>query len=129
MTVARLSKRYDKTVLHFTFANKITIMIESLLSSSTVLVATELFLKNVVVDVEVRWSISGTKEFSIVRRTEGEARALVDMDYVASDELGNLARLGFVNEVNVTLNDVRDSWARVVCGDRMAGANLTDSCT
>jgi hypothetical protein len=82
--------------------------------------------------------------FGIVRRREGVARAVVDMDYVASNELGNLVRLGFVLDVYFTyvirsvqhitihvqrtLDDVRDSWAKVVCGDGLAAANESDGC-
>ena len=69
------------------------------------------------------------------------------MDYIASDELGNLVRCGFVHGVQFTyvarsvqhitillkpvqrtLDDVPDSWAMVVCGDGLAGVNLTDNC-
>ena len=85
--------------------------------------------------------------FRFVRRNEGVVRAVVDMDYVTGDKLGNLVRLGFVLEVQFTyvvrsvqhitillqhvqrtLDDVQDSWARVVCGDGLAGANLSDGC-
>ena len=73
---------------------------------------------------------------------------VVDMDYVASDELADLVRLGIVPEVHftyavqllvvqhitllfkhvrLTLDDVCDRWTRVVYGDRSAGSNLTDS--
>ena len=74
-------------------------------------------------------------------------RFVVDMEYVASDKLGNLIRLGIVPEVHftyavqlvhhinilfkhvqLTLDDVCDSWARVVCGDRHASGKLSDSC-
>ena len=74
-------------------------------------------------------------------------RAVVNMDYVASEELGNLARLGFVRDVEFTyigrsvqhitillkhvqrtLDDVTDSWARVLCGDGLPGVNFTESC-
>ena len=69
------------------------------------------------------------------------------MDYVASDELGNLVRLRLVLDVQFpyvvrsvqhttmlltcsqrTLDDIPDSWARVVCGDGLAGVNDSDSC-
>ena len=85
--------------------------------------------------------------FGIVRRSESEVRVLVDMDYVASEEFGNLVRLGFILDVNFTyvvrsvqqnyniskhvqrtLDDVPDSWASIVCGDGMADSNLTDNC-
>ena len=75
-------------------------------------------------------------------------RAVVDMEYVASEELGDLFRLGIVLEVHFTyavrsvqhitilllkhvqhtLDDVRNSWAWVVCGDGRPGAKLADSC-
>jgi hypothetical protein len=83
--------------------------------------------------------------FGFVRRKEGVARVLVDVDYVASYKLGNLVRLGFVLDVHFTyvvrsvstndntsehvqrtLNDVSDSWAKVVSGDGLAGVNLSD---
>jgi hypothetical protein len=35
----------------------------------------------------------------MVRRREGVASVVADMDYVANDELGNLVRLGFVIDV------------------------------
>ena len=86
--------------------------------------------------------------FGIARRCEGEACVLVDMDYVASDELGNLVRLGFVLDVEFTyvvrsvqhkyyhtskhvqrtLDDVPNSWASIFCEDGMANGNLTESC-
>ena len=88
-----------------------------------------------------------TFTFRFVRRNEGVVRAVVNMDYVTSNELGNLVRLEFVLEVQFTyvvrsvqhitillqhvqrtLHDVQDSWARVVCGDGLAGANLSNSC-
>ena len=74
---------------------------------------------------------------------------LVDMEYIASDELGNLVRLGIVREVNFTyagpvssnqhitvllnnpqrtVDDVCDSWAMVVCGDGRADDKLSHSC-
>ena len=81
--------------------------------------------------------------FGFARTSEGVVRFVVDMDYVASDDLANLFRLGIVHEVHftyavqlvqhitillsmfgLTLDDVCDSWARVVCGDRRAGVNL-----
>jgi hypothetical protein len=37
--------------------------------------------------------------FGIARRREDEVRVEVGMDYIASDELGNLVRLGFVLDV------------------------------
>ena len=71
-------------------------------------------------------------------------RALVDVDYITSSELGNLVRLGFVfyvqfaydvqsvyhtsKHVQRTLDDVQNSWAMVVCGDGHAHANLSDAC-
>ena len=73
-------------------------------------------------------------------------RFVVDMEYVASEELDNLVRLGIVLEVHftyavrlfqhitilfkhvkLTLDDVYGSWARVVCWDGYAGGKLTDS--
>ena len=69
------------------------------------------------------------------------------MDYVASEELGNLARFGFIREMDFTyvvrsvqyitillkhvqrtIDDVPDSWARVLCGDGLAGVKLSESC-
>ena len=84
--------------------------------------------------------------FGFARSSEGVERAFVDMEYVASDELGNLVRLGIFREmhftyavqlvrknyyhtpkhVQLTPDDVHKSWARVVCGDRNAGGKLTD---
>jgi len=93
-----------------------------------VVLATELCLLNEVLGVEVRWSIRGTKDFGFVRSSEGEVSVVVDMDYVASDELGNFVRLGIVLEVHFALDDVCNSWARVVCGDGHADGKLTDSC-
>jgi len=78
--------------------------------------------------VEVRWTITGTKHFGFVRRSEDAVRAFIDMDYVASDELGNFVRLGFVLDVQFTFDEVQDSWAMVVSGDGLAGANLGDNC-
>jgi hypothetical protein len=69
---------------------------------------------------------------------------LVNVEYIASDELGDLARLGWVLEMDFTyvlrwvqytrslpqlraLDDICNSWARVVCGDRLAGMNFTES--
>ena len=70
------------------------------------------------------------------------------MDYVASEELGNLVRLGIVRDVHFTyavqllqhitimihfkhvkisLDDVSDSRARIVCWDGHAYGKLTDS--
>jgi hypothetical protein len=88
--------------------------------------------------------------FGFVRRRQGDVRVLLDVDYVAGHELGNLARLGIVRKVRFTyairsvelsstyyhtskhfqrtLDDVRDSWARVVCGDGHTGGKLTESC-
>ena len=40
--------------------------------------------------------------FGFVRSSEGVVRAFVDMDYVASDELGNLVRLGIVLKMYFT---------------------------
>ena len=84
---------------------------------------------------------------------DGVVRAVDDMDYVASDKLGNLVRVGFVlnvqstvstyvgspvsstyyhyhtsKHVQRTLDNVHDSWARVVYGDGLTGANLSNSC-
>ena len=75
-------------------------------------------------------------------------RVVVDMKYVASEELGNLVRLGIVREVHftyavqllvvqhitilpfkhvkLTLDDVCDSRARVVCWDGHAYGKLSD---
>ena len=71
----------------------------------------------------MRWSIRGTKycdkvsnqsvsisnrlrqfnlTFGFVRRSEGVVRLVVNMEYVASEELGNLVRLGIVLEVHFT---------------------------
>ena len=74
-------------------------------------------------------------------------RALLNMDHIASDKLGNFIRLGIILEVHSTyavrfssanyhtsknvqrtLDDVCDSRARVVCGDGHADGNLTDTC-
>jgi hypothetical protein len=73
-------------------------------------------------------------------------RALVDMEYVSSDELSNLIRLGIVLEVHFTyrvqlvqhitillnvqrtLDDVYDSWTMVVRGDWHAGGKIGHSC-
>ena len=40
--------------------------------------------------------------FGLIRSSEGVVRAFVNMDYVASDELGNLVRLGIVLEMYFT---------------------------
>ena len=40
--------------------------------------------------------------FGFVRGKEGVARVVFDMDYVASEKLGNLVRLGFVPDVHFT---------------------------
>ena len=40
--------------------------------------------------------------FGFVRRGEDDVRTVVDMEYVASDELGNLVRCGFVLDVQFT---------------------------
>ena len=81
----------------------------------------------------------------MVWSSEGVVRAVVDMEYVASDELGNLVRLGIVLEVHFTyavrlvqhvsskhvqrtLNDVCDSRTRVVSGDGHTNGKFTDSC-
>ena len=40
--------------------------------------------------------------FRFVRRREGDLRVGLDVDYVASDELGNLVRLGIVRAVHFT---------------------------
>ena len=40
--------------------------------------------------------------FGFVRRSNGDVRAVVDMDYIASDELGNLVRHRFVLVVQFT---------------------------
>ena len=72
--------------------------------------------------MEVRWSISGTKDcgkvssqylsnillkgfiftFGFARSSQGVVRAMFDMDHIASDELGNLVRFGIVLEVHFT---------------------------
>ena len=80
---------------------------------------TELFL-NEVLRAEVRWCISDTKNwqsvsiypidnlngfiltFGFVRSSERIVRALIDMDYVASNKLGNLVGLGIILEVHFT---------------------------
>ena len=85
--------------------------------------ATELFLRNVVLGVEVRWTIRDTKDcskvsnqylsnsgnsnyfnltFGIVRSGEGDIRAVVDMDYITSNKLGHLVRRGFIVDVYFT---------------------------
>jgi hypothetical protein len=94
--------------------------------------------------------ISPTKQtndlltFGIGRGSEGVKRAYFNVDYIASHELGDLARLGWVLDVEFTyvlrwvqytrarpqlhtLDDISNSWARVVCGDRLAGMNFTES--
>jgi hypothetical protein len=38
--------------------------------------------------------------FGFIRRRKGDVRVRLDVDYVASDDLGNLARLGIVREVH-----------------------------
>ena len=40
--------------------------------------------------------------FGFIRRAEDEVRGVVDMDYVASDKLGNLVRHGIVLDVHFT---------------------------
>ena len=40
--------------------------------------------------------------FGFARSSEGVERAFVDMEYVASDELGNLVRLGIFREMHFT---------------------------
>ena len=40
--------------------------------------------------------------FGFVRGKESVARVLIDMDYVASEKLGNLVGLGFVPNVHFT---------------------------
>ena len=40
--------------------------------------------------------------FGFVRRNEGVVRVVVNRNYVASNELGNLVRLGFVLDVHFT---------------------------
>ena len=40
--------------------------------------------------------------FGFVRSSEGVVRVVVNMDYVASNELGNLVRLGIVLEAHFT---------------------------
>ena len=70
--------------------------------------------------MEVRWSISDTKDwqsvskyqihnlygfiftFGFIRSSERVVRALIDMEYVASNKLGNLVGLGIVLEVHFT---------------------------
>ena len=70
--------------------------------------------------------------------------AAVDMDYIASDELGNFVRLRFFLDVQYTyvvrsvqytskhvqrtLDYVQDRWAMVVYGDGLADGKLSDSC-
>ena len=85
--------------------------------------------------------------FGFVRGSEGVVRRVVNMEYIASDEFGNLVRLRIVREVHftyavqlvhhitiifkhvqLTLNDVYHSWAMVVCGDRHASGKLCHSC-
>jgi len=73
------------------------------------------------------WSVRDTEDFGVARGSEGVKRALFNVDYIASDELDDLARLGIVFEMDFTLNNICDSWARVVCGDRLADVNLTES--
>ena len=43
--------------------------------------------------------------FGFVRSSERVVRAVIDMDYVASDKLGNLIRLGIVLYVQFTYAD------------------------
>ena len=75
-----------------------------------------------------------------------DARSLVDMDYVACDELGNLSmrfvldveftyvvgvsstHLHISKHVQRTRDDVPDSWTWIVCRDGIAVGNLNDSC-
>ena len=45
--------------------------------------------------------------FGFVRRSKDAVHVLVDVDYVASDELGNLVGLGFILEVQFTYVVVR----------------------
>lgn len=40
--------------------------------------------------------------FGVARGSEGEKRAFFNVDYIASDELGDLARLGIVFEMDIT---------------------------
>ena len=80
--------------------------------------------------------------FGFVRGKESVARVLIDMDYVASEKLDNLVRLGFFPDVQFTyvvrsvqlillnrkrtLNDVRDSRAKALNGDGLASDNLSN---
>ena len=125
----RLSKRYYKMIIQY-YNLHLSTQVSSWSShfkfyswlTGTVLAATKLFLKNVVLGVEVRWTIRDTKHcgkvsnqylwnrqfewfyftFGFVRGGKGDARVVVNMDYVASDELGNLVRHGFVIDVQFT---------------------------
>jgi len=90
-------------------------------------VATALFLNNVILGVVGGWSVRDTKGFGVARGSPGVGRALFNVDYIASDELGDLARLGIVLQMDFTLDDVEDGWARVVHGNRLANANLCES--
>lgn len=97
------------------------------------------------------WQIDNLNDFKFnfgfVRRgVLSVVRAMVNMEYVASNELGNLVRLGIVLEVRFTyvvqsvqyitilLNMFNipsmtyTTAGPVVCGDGLAGDNLTDSC-
>jgi len=47
--------------------------------------------------------------------------------YITSDELGDVTRLGLVFEMEFTLDDICDSWARVMCGDRLTDVKLPES--
>ena len=72
--------------------------------------------------MEVRWSVRNTKDwqkcrisiyqignlndffftFGFVRSSERVVRAVIDMEYVASDNLGNLVRIRIVRVVHFT---------------------------
>ena len=74
--------------------------------------------------------------FGVSWSREDVVRAVVDMEYVTSNELGRFT-MGFVLDVYFTYvvgsvqrtrDDVPDSWTRVMCGDGLAGSNLSDSC-
>ena len=93
------------------------------ITGNTVLVAIELLLNNVILGVKVRWSIRNAEHygkvsnqhisnkqfkcvffitFGFVRSSEVDLRAVVDMEYVTSDELGDFVRLRFVLGVYFT---------------------------
>jgi hypothetical protein len=48
------------------------------------------------------------------------------MKYITSDELGDLARLGLIIQVEFTLNDVYDSWAKEMSQDGLADMNFSE---